>query len=98
MNYFANVLFSSIYMTNFSYIILDFIDYLSYIIYIMNNNSDKELIEHLLSWAKYHRFSLAEMSRLVGRTKQWGSLLDKGRINKLQSETRNNIKFILGDQ
>jgi hypothetical protein len=64
----------------------------------MNKNNDKELIQHFLTWARYHRFSLAEMSRIVGRSTAWGSLLDRGKIRSLNFETRNNIKILLGIQ
>lgn len=78
---------------------LDILNIFVYHVYtIMNENKDKELIEHFLNWSRYHRFNLTEMARLVGRSKAWGSLLDKDKIKRLQRETKNNIEYLLGIQ
>jgi len=72
---------------------------MTYIIYMMIQISDKELIKELFDWGKYHRFSLAETARLIRRTRAWASLakkaLDNGEDITLAQVTRDNIIELL---
>lgn len=78
---------------------LDIIDSMTYIIYMMTEISDKDLVKNLFDWGRYHRFSLAETSRLIGRTRAWGSLIKKMLENgddiSISQVTRDNIIELL---
>lgn len=78
---------------------LDKINIVSYIIYIMTAISDKDLVRNLFDWARYHRFSLSEAARLIGRTRAWASIikktLDNGEDISLSQTTRDSIILIL---
>ena len=64
----------------------------------MSNITDIELINRFISWCIDRDFNQSDMARVLKRTKQWASLLVHGKINRLQFDTRNRIKSILGIQ
>jgi len=72
---------------------------MTYIIYMMTEISDKDLITELFDWGKYHRFTLAGIAKLIGRTKAWASLnkiaLDNGEKIGLSQTTRDRIMELL---
>lgn len=72
---------------------------MTYIIYIMTEISDRDIIKNFLDWGRYHRFSLAEQARLIGRTRAWASgvkiALDDGKEIRLSQPTRDSIVFLL---
>ena len=66
---------------------------------MMTEISDKELARELFDWGKYHRFSLAQTAKLIGRTRAWASLmkkaLDNGEKIGMSQVTRDNIIELL---
>ena len=61
--------------------------------------TNKELAKELFDWAKYHRFSLAQAAKLIGRTRAWASLmkkaLDNGEKIGMSQDTRDRIIELL---
>ena len=64
----------------------------------MENITDKMLIERYLAWCIANDFNQNQMAEVARRTKAWASYLVKGKITRLQFNTRNRIKAILGIQ
>jgi len=64
----------------------------------MTDNSDQKLIKKFIDWCSAGGFNQTEMAMLVKKTKGWSSLIVQGKIKRLQFDTRNRIKGILGIQ
>jgi len=64
----------------------------------MININDKLLIKWYIDYCVENNFSQTQMGKRINRTKGWASLLVNGKIQKLQFDTRNRIKAILGIQ
>ena len=62
----------------------------------MKNNSDRELIKHFLDWLYFHRFTLAEGGRLVGRSRAWASNLSENPPTTLRNDVKVRIRFLIG--
>lgn len=65
---------------------------------LLTDISDKELIEKFKTWCAENDLNQSDMAEIAKRTRQWASLLVKGKITSLSFDTRNRIKKILGIQ
>lgn len=64
----------------------------------MNKNDDGELIKKFIEWCISKDFNQNKIALIVGKTKGWASLLINGKIHRLQFDTKNQIKKLIGEQ
>jgi len=62
----------------------------------MSNFSDTVLIIKYRQWCDKRGMNRAERARVAGKSRQWGTLLEQGKIGRLNLDTRLRIRSVLG--